>query len=65
MILFASLKEDKEKNLFRTDLVKQKDEVVTVCAHHKALILDRYKVLEKYCCNPFKTYKKNWAKIWW
>ena len=47
MILLTSLKEkDKEKNLFRTDLVKQKHEVLTVYAHQKALILDRYDVLQ-------------------
>ena len=40
MILFTSLK-DKEKILFRIDLLEQKDEVVTVCGHNKALILDR------------------------
>ena len=55
--LFTLLKEDKEKFFFRTDLVKQKDKVV--CAHHKALILDRYEVLQNYCCNRFKIHKKN------
>ena len=44
MILLTSLKEDKEKFLFRNNLVDQKDEVITVCAHHKALILDKYEV---------------------
>ena len=64
IILFTSLKEDKEKFLFRADLVEQKDEVITVCAHHKALIFDRYEVLQKYCCsNPFKTHKKILAEI--
>ena len=33
MLLFTSLKEDKEKVLFRTNLVEEKDEIVTVCAH--------------------------------
>ena len=46
MILFTSLK-DKENFLFRTDLVEQKDEVVTVCAHHKALILEKYEAHQK------------------
>ena len=61
MILFTSLKKGKEKFLFRTDLVEQKDEVATVCAHNKALILNRH--LQKYCCNPFKTHKKIFTKI--
>ena len=42
MISFLSLTEDKEKNLFKTDLVKQKNEAVTVCAHHEAFILNTY-----------------------
>ena len=43
MILFIPPKEkDKKEFLFRNDLVKQKDEVVTVFAHHKAFILNRY-----------------------
>ena len=47
MTLFTSLQEDKEKNLFKTDLVGKKDEVITVCVHHKSLILNRYEVLQK------------------
>ena len=63
MILFTSFKEDKEKSLFRTDLVEQNNEVVTVCAHHKAFILHRYEVLQNYCCNPFKIHKKYWLNF--
>ena len=61
MISFTSLK-DKKNFLFKTDLVEQKDKVVTVCAHHR-VILDRYEALQKYRCNPFKTHKKIIAEI--
>ena len=48
---------DEEKLPHRADLTDRKTEVKTVCAHHKALMIDNYEVLQKNCCNPFKTQK--------
>ena len=48
---------DEAKLSYHTDLTDRKTEVKTVCAHHKALMIDNYEVLQKNCCNPFKTHK--------
>lgn len=26
---------------------------ITVCLHHKKILLDKYEFLQKYCCDPF------------
>ena len=55
---FSSLLiDDEEKLLHRTNLLDKKEEVNTVCGHHKSLLIDRYEVLQKTCCNPFNTHK--------
>ena len=43
LILFCTFSQaDEEKLYFCTDLTDQKTEVKTVCAHHKALMIDNY-----------------------
>ena len=58
LISFSTFSQaDEAKLSYRTDLTDRKTEVKTVCAHHKALMIDNYEVLQKNCCNPFKTPK--------
>ena len=48
---------DEQKLLHQADFTDRKTEVQTVCAHHKALMIDNYKVLQNNCCDPFETHK--------
>jgi len=41
---------------YRTGL--DEDKIQTICYHHKLTLLTQYEWLEKRCCNPFKTHKK-------
>ena len=46
LIPFSTLsKADEQKRLYQADLTDGKTEVKTVCAHHKALVIDNCEVL--------------------
>ena len=58
LISFSTFSQaDEAKLSYHADITDRKTEVKTVCAHHKALMIDNYEVLQKNCCNPFKTHK--------
>lgn len=62
-VAFESLQqEDKQRLLYRADLVNDAAKISDLCLHHKALIIDRYEVLQKSCCDPFNSHRKRKIK---
>jgi len=48
--------------LYRTELVAEKDKVTTLCAHHKAILVDSFETFQTNYCDPFQAHKQKILK---
>lgn len=50
--------EDQVKVMYRARLFKQRDNIISICGHHKAFYIDCYESLQAFCCDPLEVHSK-------